>query len=197
VAISLIPVTVIFHRRPWNPNAAPPRRSASVRFLTSHNTRTSTGSTCGRPSNPVEAPFAAVRLRTVAAKRFKKVDIATAVIWKTLLIAEKAFCRLDAPRAAGRRGQRRRVRQRRVCCEPRRKEGCRLISFTQQLRDLRPVRQTTNPSLLRPSCIEQHYWTRRLDGAARPPVPLPPVPLPPVALPPELGSYPKWLTRTL
>ena len=50
-----------------------------------------------RTSNPVESPFAAVRLRTTAAKRFKKVDNATAVIWKTLLIAEKMFRRLDAP----------------------------------------------------------------------------------------------------
>ena len=32
-----------------------------------------------------------------AAKRFKKVENATAVIWKTLLIAEKTFRRLDAP----------------------------------------------------------------------------------------------------
>ena len=44
-----------------------------------------------------ESPFAAVRLPTAAAKRFKKVENATAVIWKTLLIAEKTFRRLDAP----------------------------------------------------------------------------------------------------
>ena len=50
-----------------------------------------------RTSNPVESPFAAVRLRTGAAKRFKKVENATAVIWKTLLLAEKTFRRLDAP----------------------------------------------------------------------------------------------------
>jgi len=50
-----------------------------------------------RTSNPVESPFAAVRLRTAAAKRFKKVENATAVIWKTLLLAEHAFRRLDAP----------------------------------------------------------------------------------------------------
>jgi putative transposase len=50
-----------------------------------------------RTSNPVESPFAAVRLRTTAAKRFKKVDNATAVIWKTLLLAEKTFRRLDTP----------------------------------------------------------------------------------------------------
>jgi transposase-like protein len=50
-----------------------------------------------RTSNPVESPFAAVRLRTAAAKRFKKVENVTAVIWKTLLLAEKTFRRLDAP----------------------------------------------------------------------------------------------------
>jgi transposase-like protein len=42
-----------------------------------------------RTSNPIESPFAAVRLRTAAAKRYKKVENATAVIWKTLLIAER------------------------------------------------------------------------------------------------------------
>jgi alanyl-tRNA synthetase len=41
--------------------------------------------------------FAAVRLRRAAAKRFKKVENATAVIWKTLPIAEETFRRLDAP----------------------------------------------------------------------------------------------------
>ena len=38
-----------------------------------------------------------MRLRTAAAKRYKKVENATAVIWKTLLIAERTFRRLDAP----------------------------------------------------------------------------------------------------
>jgi putative transposase len=50
-----------------------------------------------RTSNPIESPFAAVRLRTAAAKRYKKVDNAAAVIWKTLLIAERTFRRLNAP----------------------------------------------------------------------------------------------------
>jgi len=50
-----------------------------------------------KTTNPVESPFAAVRLRTAAAKRYKKVENATAVIWKTLLIAERTFRRLDAP----------------------------------------------------------------------------------------------------
>ena len=43
------------------------------------------------------SPFAAARLRTAAAKGFKRAENATAVIWKTLLIAEKTFRRLDAP----------------------------------------------------------------------------------------------------
>ena len=44
-----------------------------------------------RTTNVVESPFAAVRLRTTAAKRFKRVESATALIWKLLLVAEKRF----------------------------------------------------------------------------------------------------------
>ena len=50
-----------------------------------------------RTTNPVESPFAALRLRTDATKRYRRVDRATAVIWKMLLIAEKRFRRLKAP----------------------------------------------------------------------------------------------------
>ena len=50
-----------------------------------------------RTTNPVESPFAAARLRTDAAKRFKKVANATAVIWKLLLVAEPAFGRVKHP----------------------------------------------------------------------------------------------------
>ena len=50
-----------------------------------------------RTTNPVESPFAALRLRTAAAKRFKKVENATAVIWKLLLVGERKFQRLHAP----------------------------------------------------------------------------------------------------
>lgn len=50
-----------------------------------------------RTTNPVESPFAGLRLRTDAAKRYKKVDNATAVIWKMLLLAEQRFRKLDAP----------------------------------------------------------------------------------------------------
>ena len=53
-----------------------------------------------RTSNPVESPFAALRLRTNAAKRFKKVGNATAIIWKMLLVAERRFRRLTAPERA-------------------------------------------------------------------------------------------------
>ncbi len=47
-----------------------------------------------RTTNVVESPFSAVRLRTDAAKRFKKVQSATAMIWKLLGVAEKRFRRL-------------------------------------------------------------------------------------------------------
>ena len=50
-----------------------------------------------RTTNPVESPLAALRLRTDAAKRFKKVENAQAVIWKMLLVAEQRFRRLKAP----------------------------------------------------------------------------------------------------
>jgi putative transposase len=50
-----------------------------------------------RTTNVVESPFASLRLRTDAAKRFKKVENATAIIWKMMLVAEKRFRRLDAP----------------------------------------------------------------------------------------------------
>jgi len=45
----------------------------------------------------IESPFAAVRLRTDAAKRFKKVDNATALLWRLLMVAERRFHRLHAP----------------------------------------------------------------------------------------------------
>src|SRR5262247_1063513 len=47
-----------------------------------------------RTSNVVESPFATVRLRTTAAKRFKRVENATALIWKILQVAESTFRRL-------------------------------------------------------------------------------------------------------
>ena len=50
-----------------------------------------------RTTNVIESPFAALRLRTDAEKRFKKVTNATAVIWKMLLAAETKFRKLNAP----------------------------------------------------------------------------------------------------
>ena len=50
-----------------------------------------------RTTNVVESPFSAVRLRTDAARRYKKVANAEALIWKILTIAEKKFRRLNAP----------------------------------------------------------------------------------------------------
>lgn len=50
-----------------------------------------------RTTNVIESPFAAVRLRTSAAKRFKKVENATTLIWKTLLVVEQHFRKLNAP----------------------------------------------------------------------------------------------------
>lgn len=61
-----------------------------------------------RTTNVVESPFAAVRLRTSAAKRFKKVVNATVLIWRVLMVAERRFRKLDAPEllAAIARGER-------------------------------------------------------------------------------------------
>ena len=49
-----------------------------------------------RTTNVVESPLAALRLRTDAAKCFKRVENATAVIWKMRRVAEKRFRRLNA-----------------------------------------------------------------------------------------------------
>lgn len=50
-----------------------------------------------RTTNSLESPFSAVRIRTNASRRYKKVESATSVIWKTLMIAEKRFRKLSAP----------------------------------------------------------------------------------------------------
>jgi putative transposase len=50
-----------------------------------------------RTTNIVESPFATIRLRTNAARRFKRVDNATAMIWKLMTVAEKRWRKLDAP----------------------------------------------------------------------------------------------------
>lgn len=48
-----------------------------------------------RTSNAVESPFSRVRLRTDASRRYKKVENATALIWKTIMISEKRFQKLN------------------------------------------------------------------------------------------------------
>ena len=50
-----------------------------------------------RTTNIVESPFNAVRLRTDASRRFKKVESAEAMIWKLLLVAQKSWRALNAP----------------------------------------------------------------------------------------------------
>ena len=50
-----------------------------------------------RTTNPVESPFASVRLRTNAGKRYKRVQGATALIWRVLRVAEQRFRTLNAP----------------------------------------------------------------------------------------------------
>ena len=50
-----------------------------------------------RTSNVVESPFSSARLRTDAAKRFKKVENATSMLWKLLQVAEKNFRVLNSP----------------------------------------------------------------------------------------------------
>ncbi|MBZ4336749.1 IS256 family transposase [Corallococcus sp. AS-1-12] len=49
-----------------------------------------------RTTNIIESPFASLRLRTDAAKRFRKVENATVLLWKLLLVAQKSFRKLDA-----------------------------------------------------------------------------------------------------
>jgi putative transposase len=51
-----------------------------------------------RTTNVVESPFSTVRLRTAAAKRFKRVANAEALIWKLLMLAERTFRRLNGPK---------------------------------------------------------------------------------------------------
>jgi len=50
-----------------------------------------------RTTNVVESPFAALRLRTDAAKRYKKTENATVGIWKMMMLAEQRFRKLDSP----------------------------------------------------------------------------------------------------
>ena len=44
-------------------------------------------------TNVIELPFAALRLRSNAVKRYKKVENATVVIWKMLMLTKRWFRR--------------------------------------------------------------------------------------------------------
>ncbi|HMS86533.1 MAG TPA: transposase [Nitrospira sp.] len=50
-----------------------------------------------RTTNIVESPFAWVRLRTDASRRYKRVEGAKAIIWKMLRVAEQSGRKLNAP----------------------------------------------------------------------------------------------------
>ena len=50
-----------------------------------------------RTTTVVESPLAAARRRTGAAKRFKKVESATTIMWTRLQGAEQTFRRLNTP----------------------------------------------------------------------------------------------------
>jgi hypothetical protein len=45
----------------------------------------------------VESPFSRVGLRTAASRRFKSQVNATCLIWKTVMVAEMSFRKLNAP----------------------------------------------------------------------------------------------------
>ena len=50
-----------------------------------------------RTSNIVESPFSRVRLRTAASRRFKSRTNATCLIWRTMMISQQTFRKLNAP----------------------------------------------------------------------------------------------------
>lgn len=50
-----------------------------------------------RTTNIVESPFALVRLRTDASRRYERVEGAQAMIWKMLRVAEQAWRKLNSP----------------------------------------------------------------------------------------------------
>ncbi len=82
--------------RPWYPKAVETLEDDWDRMVTFYGFPESHWKHL-RTTNIVESPFASVRLRTSAAKRFKRVENATALIWKLLGVAEKKFRKLDAP----------------------------------------------------------------------------------------------------
>jgi len=54
-----------------------------------------------RTTNIVESPFSAIRLRTDASRRFKRVEGAKAMIWKLMGVQEKNWNKLNAPELLG------------------------------------------------------------------------------------------------
>jgi len=50
-----------------------------------------------RTTNVIESPFDAVRLRTSAAKRYKKLENVMAIIWRLLVVVEQRVWKLGAP----------------------------------------------------------------------------------------------------
>ena len=50
-----------------------------------------------RTTNIVESPFSAIRLRTDASRRFKRVEGAKAMIWKLMGVQEKNWNKLSSP----------------------------------------------------------------------------------------------------
>jgi putative transposase len=87
-----------------------------------------------RTTNVVAPPFSAVRLRTDAARRYKKVANAETLIWKILMIAERKFRRLNAPELMEQMYNRRRVRKRNRSRGDNSDAPRRLNSFTHLLR---------------------------------------------------------------
>lgn len=83
-----------------------------------------------RTTNVVESPCDAGRLRTAAAKRFKKVENATALIWKLLLVVEQPVRKRNAHTSVCRGLRRRRVPGRRTRRPPSPRGACRRTLFT-------------------------------------------------------------------
>jgi hypothetical protein len=86
-----------------------------------------------RTTNIVGSPFHAVRLRTDASRRFKKVASAEAIIWKPLMVARRCWRALcaapDARRLRGKSVERRNL----SALENHADKASRLISFTHLL----------------------------------------------------------------
>jgi transposase-like protein len=82
--------------RPWYPKAVETLEDDWDRMVTFYRFPESHWKHI-RTTNVVESPFAAIRLRTSAAKRFKRVENVTALIRKLMGGAEKRFRKLDAP----------------------------------------------------------------------------------------------------